>query len=127
MYEFRKSIMKKLFVLISFFTLALAVEAKRKADTVLLDEEFNPWFQYEEPLPKVSMYRRHSTTPLASKMDIINPDSAEYTPTKKVFGTTRPNHIPIPTKRAIRQFLTINPKIEHMSTPVDLKRANNSN
>ena len=127
MYEIKKSIMKKLFVLISFFTLALAVEAKRKADSVLLDEEFNPWFQYEEPVPKVSMYRRHSTTPLASKMDVVNPDSAEYTPTKEVFGTTRPNHIPIPTKRAVKQFLTIDPKIEHMSTPADLKRANNSN
>ena len=127
MYEIKISIMKKLFVLISFFTLALTAEAKRKADPVLLDEEINPWFQYEEPVPKVSMYRRHSTIPLASKMDVIHSDSAEYTPTKKVFGTTRPKHIPIPTKRAIKQFLTINPKIEHMSTPADLKRANNSN
>ena len=127
MYEIKKSIMKKSFVLSPFFTLVLTVEAKRKADSVLLDEEFNPWFQYEEPVPKVSMYRRHSTTPLASKMDVINPDSTEYTPTQKVFGTTRPNHIPIPTKGAIKRFLTITPKIEHMSTPADLKRANNSN
>ena len=127
MYEIKKSIMKKSFVLISFFTLVLTVEAKRKADSVLLDEEFNPWFQYEETVPKVSMYRRHSTTPLASKMDVIHPDSAKYTPSKEVFGTTRPNHIPIPTKGAIKRFLTIAPKIEHMSTPVDLKRVNNSN
>ena len=127
MYEIRKSIIKKFFVLISFFSLALTVEAKRKADPVLLDEEFNPWFQYEEPLPKVQMYRRHSTTPLASKMDVIQPDSAEYTPTRKVFGTTRPKHIPIPTKGAVKRLLTINPKIEHMPTPADLKRANNSN
>ena len=119
--------MKKLFVLISLFTLALTVDAKRKADPVLLDEEINPWFQYEEPVPKVSMYRRHSTTPLASKMDVIHLDSAEYTPTKNVFGTIRPNHIPIPTKKVIKRLLTINPKIEHMSTPADLKRANNSN
>ena len=123
----KKSIMKKLFVLISFFTLALAVEAKKKADPVLLDEEFNPWFQYEEPVPKVSMYRTHSTTPLPSKMDVIKSDSAEYTPTEKVFMTTRPKHIPFPTKKVIKQMFTIDQKIEHMSTPVDLKRANNSN
>ena len=118
--------MKKLFVLISLFPLALAVEAKKKADPVLLDEEFNPWFQYEEPVPKVQMYRTHSTTPLPSKMDVIKTDSSEYTPTEKVFGTTRPKHIPIPTKKVIKQLFTIDPKIEHMSTPVDLKRANNS-
>ena len=127
MYEIRKSTMKKVFVLISFFTLALTVEAKRKADPVLLDEEFNPWFQYEEPVPKVQMYRTHSTTPLPSKMDVIKSDSAEYTPTEKVFGTTRPKHIPIPTKKVIKQLFTIDQKIEHMSTPADLKRANNSN
>ena len=118
--------MKKLFVLISFFALALTVEAKKKADPVLLDEEFNPWFQYEEPVPKVQMYRTHSTTPLPSKMDVIKSDSAEYTPTEKVFGTTRPKHIPIPTKKVIKRLFTIDQKIEHMSTPVDLKRANSS-
>ena len=119
--------MKKIFVLISFFTLVFTVEAKKKADPVLLDEDFNPWFQYEEPVPKVQMYRTHSTTPLASKMDVIESDSAEYTPTEKVFGTTRPKHIPIPTRKAIKQLLTIDQKIEHMSTTADLKRANNSN
>ena len=33
--------MKKLLILIALFALALAVEAKRKAEPVLLDEEFN--------------------------------------------------------------------------------------
>ena len=50
--------MKKLLILIALFALALAVEAKRKAEPVLLDEEFNPWFQYEEPVQKINLFQR---------------------------------------------------------------------
>ena len=123
--------MKKLLILIALFALALAVEAKRKAEPVLLDEEFNPWFQYEEPVQKINLFQynlEHSAkAKLDSKMDVIDPNSTKYTPVWIIFSRVKPKTIPIPTKRVIKEQLVVPTKIEHLPTDVDLKRANNSN
>ena len=123
--------MKKLLILIALFALALAVEAKRKADPVLLDDDFNPWFQYEEPVQKLDLFQENlknmEKKKLDSKMDVIDPNSTKYTPVWIIFSRVKPKTIPIPTKRVIKEQLVVPTKIEHLPTDVDLKRANNSN
>ena len=121
--------MKKLLILIALFALALAVEAKRKAEPVLLDEEFNPWFN--EPVQKLDLFQENlknmEKKKLDSKMDVIDPNSTKYTPVWIIFSRVKPKTIPIPTKRVIKEQLVVPTKIEHLPTDVDLKRANNSN
>lgn len=118
--------MKKIFVFVTLFVLAFTVEAKRKADQVLLDDEFNPWFLYDEPVKKVGLQdNSHKTTSIATKMDKIDPNSTKYTPSGERFLEVAPETIPIPTRKVIKRMFPIKRKIEHMSTGVDMKRANN--
>ena len=116
--------MKKLSILAVFFAVVFHADAKRKPVEILLEDEFNPWFQYDEPVQKLTgpVDNSHSTIPLPSKMDRIDPDSTVYKPTKLVFKHTRPKSIPIPTKKAIKDMLVVPQKLEKMSDEFDLKR-----
>ncbi len=115
--------MKKLSILAVFLAVVFHAEAKRKPVEILLEDEFNPWFQYDEPVQKLGpIDNSHSTTPLPSKMDKIDPNSTEYQPTELVFMHTRPNSIPIPTKKVIKKMLFVPRKLEKMSDEFDLKR-----
>jgi hypothetical protein len=115
--------MKKLSILAVFFAVVFHADAKRKPVEVFLEDEFNPWFQYDEPVRKLGpVDNSHSTIPLPSKMDRIDPDSTVYKPTKLVFKNTRPNSIPIPTKKVIKKMLFVPRKLEKMSDEFDLKR-----
>ena len=115
--------MKKLLIPAVFFAVVFHADAKRKPVEILLEEEFNPWFQYEEPVQKLGpIDNSHSTIPLPSKMDKIDPNSTEYKPTELVFMHTRPNSIPIPTKKVIKKMLFVPQKMEKMSDEFDLKR-----
>ena len=115
--------MKKLFIPAVFFAVVFHADAKRKPVEILLEDEFNPWFQYEEPVQKLGpIDNSRSTIPLPSKMDKIDPNSTEYKPTELVFMHTRPNSIPIPTKKVIKKMLVVPQKLEKMSDEFDLKR-----
>lgn len=119
--------MKKILFFITLLVFAFTAEAKRKAEKIILDSEFNPWFQYEGPLEKVSnlVDNSHSTAKLPSKMDKIEPNSNVYEPSKMVFRRIRPAHVHIPLKEFIEAYFVVPKKIEHMPTEVDLKRENN--
>ena len=119
--------MKKILVFVSLFVLAFTAEAKRKAERLLLDDEFNPWFRHEGPVEKVEMLfdNSPSTAKLPSKMDKIEPNSSEYEPSGMVFKRIRPNHIHIPRKEFIFFNFVVPEKIEHKPAEMDLKRANN--
>lgn len=115
--------MKKIIVLLMFFAVVFHADARRKPVAILLEDEFNPWFQYDEPVRKLGpVDNSHSTIPLPSKMDRIDPNSTEYKPTKQIFYHTRPNSIPIPTKIAIKRMLVVPQKLEKISDEFDLKR-----
>ena len=115
--------MKKLFIPAVFLAVVFHADAKRKPVEVLLEDEFNPWFQYDEPVRKLGpVDNSRSTIPLPSKMDKIDPNSTEYKPTELVFMHTRPNSIPIPTKKVIKKMLVVPQKMEKMSDEFDLKR-----
>lgn len=119
--------MKKIPVFVTLFVLALTADAKRKAEKLLLDDEFNPRLQHEGPVEKVDTLfdNSPSTAKLPSKMDKIEPNSSEYEPSGMVFKRIRPNHIYIPRKEFIYYNFVVPKKIEHKPTEVDLKRANN--
>ncbi len=115
--------MKKLLIPAVFFAVVFPADANRQPVEVLLEDEFNPWFQYEEPVRKLGpVDNSRSTIPLPSKMDKIDPNSTEYQPTELVFMHTRPNSIPIPTKKVIKKMLFVPQKLEKMSDEFDLKR-----
>ena len=93
--------MKKILVFVSLFVLAFTAEAKRKAERLLLDDEFNPWFRHEGPVEKVEMLfdNSPSTAKLPSKMDKIEPNSSEYEPSGMVFKRIRPQSYSYSPKR----------------------------
>ena len=115
--------MKRLVILTVFFAVVFNADARKKPDEVLLDVELNPWFLFDEPVQKLGpVDNSHSTVPLQSKMDKIDPNSTEYKPTKLVFNQTAPDHIPIPTRKVAKKVLVVPKKIEKMSDDFDLKR-----
>lgn len=119
--------MKKILVFVTLFDFVFVAEAKRKAEKILLDNEFNLWFQYDGPVERVEILfdNSHSTAKLSSKIDKIEPNLSEYEPSDKVFRRIRPNNVYIPRKEFIEYNFTVPEKIEHKPTEVDLKRANN--
>lgn len=113
--------MKKALVFLTLFVIALIADARQKPVTVLVDEEWNPWF--DEPVRKLGpVDNSRSTVPLASKMDKIEPNSTEYRPTNLIFNNTRPEGHAYPTKKIIKQVFHIPEKMEKISDEFDLKR-----
>ena len=113
--------MKKAFIPIILLFAAFIAEARQKPVVILLEDEFNPWF--DEPVQKTGpIDNSHSTVPLPSKMDLIDPNSTEYKPTKLIFKNTRPEGHAYPTKRIIKRLFNIPEKMEKISNDFDLKR-----
>ncbi len=113
--------MKKAFVLVTLLMIAFIANARQKPVAVLVDDEFNPWF--DGAVQKTGpVDNSRSTAPLPSKMDQIDPDSTVYKPTKLIFKYTRPEGHLYPTKRVIKRLFPIPRKMEKISDEFDLKR-----